>query len=56
MGVKDDLKKASTDKFSIYDRIQKRVEWEEVERERKQRDEDLIAKEKRMYYKREWLE
>lgn len=47
-GVVEDLRKASEDMFDAFSRVETRMQWAKLERERKKREEDQTEKERRM--------
>lgn len=49
-GVKEELARAANDKFYAYSRIQHRVQWVMMEREKMQREADAREKERRMLH------
>jgi hypothetical protein len=48
-GVKEELARAADDKFYSYARIQHRLQWALMERERKKREDDVAEKERSMW-------
>ena len=54
-GVKEELRRAAEDPFVPYEKIQHRVQWAQLEKARKKREEDALEKERSMFLVFRWL-